>query len=140
VGSRKLSQKKEYPELPRKKLGPGWWLGNRHYTVYMVRELTSFFVAVFCILYIYQVVLLTATPGSYSQYLDLLRSPVMIGFSIVTLGFTLFHAFTWFFLIGRVQPLKFGGWTTTPVQSLIINTALLAVISMVIIGLFFLGR
>lgn len=135
-----MSGRKEYPELPRKELGPGWWLGNRHYTMYMVRELTSFFVSVFCIFYIYQVVLLAASPGSYSQYLDVLRSPVMIGFSIVALGFTLFHAFTWFFLIGRVQPLKFGGWTSTPVQSLIINTGLLGVISLVVIGLFFMGR
>ena len=131
---------KKYPELPRKKLGPGWWLGNRHYTMYMLRELTSFFVAVFCIFYIYQVVLLAASPGDYFRYLDLLKSPLMIGFSIVILGFTLFHALTWFFLIGRVMPLKLGGWSSTPVQALIINTVLLAVISLVVIGLFFLGR
>lgn len=129
---------RKYPELPRKKLGPGWWLANRHYTVHMVRDLTSFFVAVFSILFIYQVVLLVAAPESYSQYLDLLKSPVMIGFSIIILGFTLFHAFTWFSLIGRVAPLKIGGWTSTPVQALIINTVLLAVISLVIIKLFFL--
>ena len=24
-----MSQKKQYPELPRKHLGPGWWLANR---------------------------------------------------------------------------------------------------------------
>jgi fumarate reductase subunit C len=124
---------KKYPELPRKKLGPGWWLGNRHYTVYMVRELTSFFVSVFAILYVYQVALFATSPGAYSRYLDLLRNPLMIGFSIVILGFTLFHALTWFFLIGRVQPLKLGGWTSTPVHSLVINTVLMVVISLVVI-------
>ena len=135
-----MSQRKKYPELPRKKLGPGWWLGNRHYTIYMMRELTSFFVAVYSILYIYQIVLLATSAGSYTRYLDILKNPFMIGFSIIILGFTLFHAATWFFLIGRVQPLKFGGWTSTPVQALIINTMLLVVISGAIIGIFFMGK
>ncbi len=135
-----MSREKEYPELPRKKLGPGWWLGNRHYTIYMIRELTSFFVAAYCVLYVYQVALLATSSSSYSAYLDLLQNPFMVGFSITILGFTLFHAFTWFFLIGKVQPLKFGGKTTTPVQSLVINTVLLGIISLVIIQLFFVGR
>ena len=135
-----MSQRKKYPELPRKKLGPGWRLSNRHYTVYMMRELTSFFVAVYAILYIYQVVLLASSPASYSQYLDVLKNPLMIGFSIIILAFTLFHALTWFFLIGRVQPLKFGSWTSTPVQALVINTGLLVAISAVIVGVFFVGK
>ena len=135
-----MSHQKKYPELPRKKLGPGWWLGNRHYTIYMVRELTSFFVAVYSILYVYQIVLLATSPGSYTRYLDILKSPLMIVFSIIILGFTLFHAATWFFLIGRVQPLKFGGWTSSPVQALIINTMLLVVISGGIIMIFFMGK
>ena len=135
-----MSQQKKYPELPRKKMGPGWWLGNRHYTVYMVRELTSFFVAVYSILYIYQIVLLANSPSGYANYLNILKNPLMIGFSIIILGFTLFHAATWFFLIGRVQPLKFGKWTSTPVQALIINTVLLIVISGAIIGLLFMGK
>lgn len=108
--------------------------------MYMLRELTSFFVAAYCILYVYQVVLLAASPTSYAGYLDVLRNPLMIGLSIIVLGFTLFHAFTWFFLIGRVQPLRLGGKTTTPVQSLVINTVLLVIISLVIIQFFFMGR
>jgi succinate dehydrogenase subunit C len=135
-----VSQTKKYPELPRKKMGPGWWLGNRHYTVYMMRELTSFFVAAYSILYIYQVALLANSPGGYANFLSILKNPLMIGFSVIILGFTLFHAATWFFLIGRVQPLKFGKWTSSPVQALIINTVLLVVISGAIIGIFFMGK
>jgi fumarate reductase subunit C len=135
-----LAQKKQYPELPRKHLGPGWWLANRPYTLYMIRELTSFFVAVFSILYIYQVALLAGSPGSYDQYLTVLRNPFMIGFSVIILAFTLYHSLTWFYLIGRVQPLKIGGKKTTPVQSLIVNTVLLAIISVIVISLFLAGR
>ena len=135
-----MSQPKKYPELPRKKLGPGWWLSNRHYTMYMLREITSFFVAAYSILYIYQIVLLANSPGSYARYLDVLKSPLMIGFSIIILGFTLYHALTWFMLIGRIQPIKLGSFTTTPVQALIINTVLLVVISGAIITIFFMDK
>ena len=135
-----MPQPKKYPELPRKKLGPGWWLGNRHYTMYMLREITSFFVAAYSILYIYQIVLLANSPGSYARYLDSLKNPLMIGFNIIILGFTLYHALTWFTLIGRIQPIKLGSFKTTPVQALIINTVLLVVISGAIITIFFMGK
>ena len=135
-----MPQPKKYPELPRKKLGPGWWLGNRHYTMYMLREITSFFVAAYSILYIYQIVLLANSPGSYARYLDVLKNPLMIGFSIIILGFTLYHALTWFMLIGRIQPIKLGSFTTTPVQALVINAVLLVVISGAIITIFFMGK
>ncbi len=135
-----MSQPKKYPELPRKKLGPGWWLGNRHYTMYMLREITSFFVAAYSILYIYQIVLLANSPGSYTRYLDVLKNPLMIGFNIIILGFTLYHALTWFMLIGRIQPIKLGSFKTTPVQALIINTVLLVVISGAISTIFFMGK
>ena len=108
--------------------------------MYMLREITSFFVAAYSILYIYQIVLLANSPGSYARYLDLLKNPLMIGFNIIILGFTLYHAVTWFMLIGRIQPIKLGSFTTTPVQALIINTVLLVVISGAIITIFFMGK
>ena len=135
-----MSTTKKYPELPRKKYGPGWWLGNRNYTKYMLRELTSLFVSIYAILYIWQIALLANTPGGYANYLSILKNPLMIGFSIVILGFTLYHAVTWFALIGRIQPLKFGKWTSTSKQALIINLGLLIIISGAIIGIFFMGR
>ena len=106
----------------------------------MLRELTSFFVAVFSLFYIYQVARLASNPGSYTQYLEIVRNPLMIGFSIIALAFTLYHSLTWFHLIGRVVPLKFGGRTTTPLQALIVNTVFLVIISVAIIMVFFAGR
>ncbi len=106
----------------------------------MVREITSFFVAVYSMLYIYQIALLANSPTGYANYLNILKNPLMIGFNIVILSFTLYHALTWFKLIGRIQPLKFGNWTSTPTQALVINLGLLIIISGAIIGIFFMGR
>jgi len=136
-----LSTKKtHYPEIPRKNLGPGWWLANRHYTVYMIRELTSFFVTAFSLIYIYQVYRLASNPGTYSQYLDTVPSPAMISFSIVALGFALFHSVTWFYLIGKIQPIKIGRKKTSPLLALGINTVFLVIISFAVLQLFIVGK
>lgn len=133
VGARK------YPEF-RRKLSLGWWLSNRRYTAYMFRELTSFFIMVFSLLYIYQLsVLVSRNTAAYSSYLGLLRNPVMVLFSTITLAFCLYHSFTWFYLIGKVQPVKIGKRTTTPVMALVVSTILMAAVSYGVVRLFLLG-
>ena len=130
-----MVESKKYPEL-RKQMTPGWWLSNRHYTAYMVRELTSFFILVFSLLYIYQVALLRTSPASYNNnYLGLLKSPGMVLFSIAALVFTLYHSFTWFYLTGKIQPIKIGKIRTTPLHALIVNTILLIIISFAVVQL-----
>lgn len=131
-----MATEERYPELPRKRVSAGWWLSNRHYTLYMIRELTSFFVAAFSLLYIWQVAQLASNPAGYNSYLSLLRNPVMVLFSIIALGFALYHSVTWFYLTGKVQPLKIGKMKTTAWQALVANLVLLAIISYLVIRIF----
>lgn len=134
-----MSKATRYPEF-RKKLTLGWWLSNRRYTAYMFRELTSFFITVFSLLYIYQLsVLASRNSAGYANYLNLLRNPIMIAFSVITLVFCLYHSLTWFYLIGKVQPIRIGKRTTTPTASLVVNTVLLAAVSYGVVRLFLLG-
>ena len=134
-----MGEPTKYPEF-RKKLTLGWWLSNRHYTAHMLRELTSFFIMVFSLLYIYQLsVLASRNAAAYNSYLGLLRNPVMILFSTIILAFCLYHSFTWFYLTGKVQPVKIGKRTTTPVMSLVVNTVLMAAVSYGVVQLFLLG-
>lgn len=99
----------------------------------MIREWTSFFVTVFCLVYTYEIYLLYASPASYSS---LIRNPGTIFFNVIALAFTLYHAATWFYLTGRVQPIKIGKTTTKPWQALIVNVVLLLVLFYVVIMLF----
>ncbi|HZD13208.1 MAG TPA: hypothetical protein VE177_06790 [Candidatus Binatus sp.] len=125
-----MSKEKPFPEY-RRKLGPGWWLANSHYRQYMIREWTSFFVAVFSLIYIYELSLLAA--GARDSVLSLMRNPGIVAFNVVALLFTLYHAFTWFYLTGRVQPLKVGKTTTKPWQALLVNVVLLVIISYAVV-------
>jgi fumarate reductase subunit C len=125
-----LSKEKPFPEY-RRKLGPGWWLSNSHFTQYMVREWTSFFVSVFSIIYIYELWLFAS--GARNSALALMRNPGIIAFNVAALVFTLYHAFTWFYLIGKVQPIKIGRTTSKPWQALLVNIVLLLIVSYVVI-------
>src|SRR3989449_9222941 len=84
-----LSKEKPFPEY-RRKLGPGWWLANSHFTQYMIRDLTSFFVAVFSLIYIYELSLFPY--GARFDALYLLKNPCVIAFHVLALMFTLYHA------------------------------------------------
>lgn len=127
-----MADEKQYPEL-RNRLTPGWWTANRNYVIYMVREWTSLFVAVYSLLFIYGLSLWAT--GSSIDFLNFLKNPAMIGFSIVALVFTMYHAVTWFYLLGAVSPVKIGRSKTKPWQALVLNLILLIIISYLAIWL-----
>ena len=127
-----MTETSRYPELKRK-LTLGWWTANRDYVQYMVREWTSLFVALFSLVYIYGLSLWVT--GSRSAFLNLLKNPAMITFSLIALIFTLYHAVTWFYLLGQVVPIKIGKTTTKPWQALLVNLVLMILVSYLVIWL-----
>ena len=97
----------------------------------MIREWTSFFVAVFSLIYVYELSLFAS--GARDTALALMRNPGIVAFNTVALLFTLYHAGTWFYLIGKVQPIKIGKKATKPWQALLVNILLLLIISYAVI-------
>jgi len=97
----------------------------------MVREWTSFFVATFSLIYIYELSLFAS--GARDSALTVMRNPGIIAFNVLALVFTAYHALTWFYLIGKVQPIKIGKTTSKPWQALLLNIVLLLVISYAVI-------
>ena len=97
----------------------------------MIREWTSFFVAVFSLIYVYELSLFAS--GAKDSALALMRNPGIIAFNLIALPFTLYHAATWFYLIGKVQPIRFGKTTSKPWQALLVNVGLLLIISYAVI-------
>jgi len=121
-----------YPEH-RRKLSPRWWTANRHYAMYMVREWTSLFVAVYSLIFIYGLSLWAT--GSRANFLNFLKNPAIVGFSLVALVFIMYHAVTWFYLLGAISPIKIGRSKTKPWQALVLNLILLVVVSYLAIWL-----
>ena len=127
-----MGENQKYQEL-RRRVTPGWWTANRHYAQYMVREWTSLFVALYSLLFIYGLSLWAT--GSRGAFLDFLRNPAMISFSLLALAFTMYHALTWFYLLGAVAPVKIGRKTTRPWQALVLNVILPVIVSYLAISL-----
>jgi fumarate reductase subunit C len=127
-----VGEASHYPELKRR-ITSGWWTTNRRYTLYMVREWTSLFVALYSLLIIYGLSLWAN--GTRADFLNFLKNPSIIAFSLVALVFTMIHAVTWFWLLGAVAPVKIGRSHTKPWQALVLNLTLLVIISYVVIWL-----
>ena len=92
-----------YPRMPAT-----WWLKKPSYFLFMLRELSSVFIAIFLVVFLVQIHQLTAGPDAYVVFIQKLRSPGWVIFHIVVLLFTLYHSITWFQSTAVVLALKLG--------------------------------
>lgn len=80
-----------------------WYLDRWPYLLFVLRELSSFFVAYFAVVILVQICALSSGPEAYAQFQACMRNPLMITLNGVTLAFVLLHAVTWFNLVPRVM-------------------------------------
>ena len=85
-----------HPRWYRRRMPVLWWLKDRAYVKFVLRELTSVFVAQFALLYLWQLRALAQGPDAYAQFVGRLQSPLFLTVDIVALVFVLFHTITWF--------------------------------------------
>jgi fumarate reductase subunit C len=123
-----------YPKLPTT-----WWLRHPRYFAFMMRELSSVFIAIFLVVFLVEIYQLSRGPEAYAAFVDKLSSPGWIVFHVVALAFALYHSFTWFNLTAVVQVVRLGERQVPPRLVTAANFALWGVISLVIL-LFFLLR
>ena len=84
---------------------PGWWLKKRSYFIFMMRELSSVFVALVAIGTVCHVI---ALEDGSSAWNERLQSPGMIVFSVVALVFAVLHSCTFFTAAGQVLVIQRG--------------------------------
>lgn len=98
-----------HPKWYRRRVSVWWWLQKPVYTVFVLRELTSVFVAFFALLLLWQVRAVAQGPEAYAQFLARLRNPLVFALNSVALLFVLFHAITWFNLAPKAMVVRLGG-------------------------------
>ena len=101
----------------RRPMPTTWWLQQRAYLLFMLRELTSVFIAVYAILLLIMLYRLHAGRDAYESYMRVLASPGMIAFHVIALVAALFHTVTWFNLTPKVLVVRVGA---RPVPAFII--------------------
>ncbi len=91
-----------------------WWLQRRSYTLFILREITSVFVAGYCILLLYLLHRLGRGPEGYEAALTAIGSPVSVALHVMALLFVLYHTVTWFNLTPKVMVVRVGEEQVSP--------------------------
>lgn len=84
-----------HPRWYRCRVSTYWWVGHRRYLKFLLRELSSVFVAYFVGLTLWQVRALAQGPEAYERFQQTLRSPFTLALSGASLFFLMVHAVTW---------------------------------------------
>jgi fumarate reductase subunit C len=98
-----------HPRWYRRHMSTYWWASRGSYFAFILRELSSIFVAWFVV---YLLLLVRAVAGGserYQQFLAWSAHPLVLLLNIVSFFFIVFHAITWFNLAPQAMVVKLGG-------------------------------
>ena len=98
-----------HPRWYRKRVSTYWWLQRWEYLRFVLREISSVFVAWFVLLTIVQLYAVSRGSDAYSEFLDFLKNPFVIAFNVLSFLFVVFHSITWFNLSARAMSIRVGG-------------------------------
>ena len=97
-----------HPRWLRPHVSTYWWLGRASYLAFILRELSSLFVA-WSIVYLLLVVrAVSSGEATYRAFLEWACHPVVLTLNLITLLFLVFHAITWFNLAPQAMVVKLG--------------------------------
>jgi len=98
-----------HPRWYRVRVSTYWWLTKWSYMKFVLRELSSIFVAWFVVLTLLQLRCLSQGPEAYARWQEWMRNPFLIAGNVVTLFFVLWHTVTWFNLAPRAMAVRVAG-------------------------------
>ena len=85
-----------HPRWLRPRMSTYWWLGKWAYVRFILRELSSIFVAWFAIYLLMLVRAVNRGPLGYSGFMEFSSHPVVLLINVIAFLFITFHALTWF--------------------------------------------
>jgi fumarate reductase subunit C len=112
-----------------------WWVRKRSYFVFVMRELSSLFVAW---LVVYLLMFLSAvgrSESAYDDFLDWASTPWVVALNVIALLFLALHVVTWFNLTPQAMAVKMGSRPAPPALVIASQYAGLAVTSVLVVWL-----
>jgi fumarate reductase subunit C len=119
----------------RRPVSTWWWLRKRSYFVFVMRELSSIFIAW---LVVYLLLLVSAVGRgrtAYENFLDFAANPVVVVLNVVAFAFVVLHTVTWFSLTPKAMDARLGGRPVPPAAVIASQYLGLAVVSAFVIWL-----
>jgi fumarate reductase subunit C len=102
-----------HPRWLRQRMSTYWWLKKPSYLAFILREISSVFVA-WTIVYLLLAVsavsqgALSQSAAPYADFLDWSAAPAVLTLNVVSVGFLVFHAITWFNLAPQAMVIHVG--------------------------------
>jgi fumarate reductase subunit C len=91
-----------------------WWTHKLSYFVFVMRELSSLFIAWLVLYLLLFVRAVGRGETAYADFLDWATSPWLVGLNVVALAFLVLHTITWFSLTPQAMVLDVGGRRVPP--------------------------
>ncbi len=86
-----------------------WWVRKRSYFLFVMRELSSIFIAWLVLYLLLFVRAVGRGEAAYDDFLDWAASPVLVVLNVVALAFVVLHTITWFSLTPQAMVVSLGG-------------------------------
>ena len=95
--------------LYRPRISTWWWTRRRTYFVFVLRELSSVFIAWFVVYLLLFVNAVGRGEAAYRSFLDWAAAPWVVVLNLVGLVFVLLHTVTWFSLTPQAMDVRLDG-------------------------------
>ena len=95
--------------LYRPRISTWWWTRKRTYFVFVMRELSSIFIAWFVVFLILFVFAVGRSEAAFRRFLDWASTPWVVGLNVLALAFVVLHTVTWFSLTPQAMDVRVGG-------------------------------
>jgi fumarate reductase subunit C len=98
-----------HPQWRRARVSTYWWLERWSYLVFILRELSSVFIAWFVAFLLMLIYAVSQGDEPYKQFLAWAARPGVVLLNVVALFFVAFHALTWFNLAPKALVVRLRG-------------------------------
>lgn len=112
-----------------------WWMNRWVDIRFIIRELTSVFVAGYAVVFLFYIRSVSQGPEAFARLSERLASPLSIALHCFALVALLYHSITWFNLAPKAMVVKVGENRIPNVVIVLMNYAGWAAISIVIFWL-----
>jgi len=121
-----------HPRWHRTRVSTWWWMKRREYVAFILRELSSVFIAWFVVFLLLLVYAVSQGEEEYRQFLSWSAHPAVVVLNVVSFLLVVFHAATWFNLAPKAMVVRMRGQRVPALWIAGSNYAAWAVVSAVV--------
>jgi fumarate reductase subunit C len=103
-----------HPRWYRPRISTYWWLKRWSYVLFILREISSVFIAWFVVYLLLLIRAVSLGEGRYQEFLDRSSGTAMLVANVVSFAFVLLHTVTWFKVAPQAMAVWMGGRRVPP--------------------------